>query len=263
MKALMYVLAVFIIASSCVNSNQEQIAKQKDTSEYLLLSTAWYQFSAERKALYYQAFNIAKERIDAITRDKTLQSPAVVLDIDETVLDNSPYQGWCVVSDSLFTQKTWNNWVLQAKAGALNGALEFTNYAKSKGVEVIYVSNRMVSEMEQTIVNLKKAGFPNASEEFIFLKEDTSDKTARRSAVSEKYSIALLVGDNLGDFDHLYDNRTDGNAHKIVDEQKALFGTRFIILPNPMYGTWEKPFRTKDGSYVDNLKKNLRTFEHN
>lgn len=263
MKILSYFIVVFIVLSSCVKQEQEiEIIKQQ-SSEYMLLSTAWYQLSAERKALYYQAYNIAKQRVDAILLDKNISNPAVVLDIDETVLDNAPYQGWCVQNDSLFSQKTWNNWVLQAKAEALTGAVDFTNYAQSKGVQVIYISNRHVSEMEQTIVNLKAAGFPNASDEFILLKEDTSDKTARRDAVSQNYTIALLVGDNLGDFDHLYDNRTDGNAHKVVEDQKNLFGNKFIILPNPMYGSWEKPYRNSGDTYINTLKKNLRKFELN
>lgn len=263
MKVLSYLIVVLTILSSCVQQEKQNEVLKEQSSEYMLLSTAWYQLSAERKALYYQAYNIAKKRVDEILLNKNISNPAIVLDIDETVLDNSPYQGWCVGVDSLFSQKTWNNWVLQAKAEALTGAVDFTNYAQSKGVQVIYISNRHVSEMEQTIVNLKTAGFPNASDEFILLKEDTSDKSARRDAVSQNYTIALLIGDNLGDFDHLYDNRVEGNAHKIVEEQKKLFGNKFIILPNPMYGSWEKPYRNADETYINTLKRNLRKFKLN
>jgi len=261
MRILSYLIIVVFFISSCGEQEKEQLKQQ--SSEYQLLSTAWYQLSAERKALYYQAYNIAKKNVDDIITNKNISNPAVVLDIDETVLDNSPYQAWCIESDSLFSQRTWNKWVLQAKAEALTGALDFTNYAKSKGVQVFYISNRHVSEMEQTIVNLRTAGFPNASTDYILLKEKTSDKTARRAAVSQNYTIALLIGDNLGDFDHLYDNRVEGNAHKIVEEQKELFGNKFIILPNPMYGSWEKPYRNADETYINTLKRNLRKFKLN
>lgn len=261
MNKSVYLVALLIVFVSCANPSENRKSVDSQSSEYMLLSTAWYQLSAERKALYYQAFNVAKMRIDEIAQTESTLPSAVVLDIDETVLDNSAYQGWCVTVDSMFSKKTWNNWVVQANADALEGAVDFTNYAVEKGIAVIYISNRHVSEMEKTVLNLQEKGFPNAAAEFVFLKEETSDKTARRAVVSEKYNIAMLIGDNLGDFDHLYDDRSEGHAHKVLEEQKDLFGTRFIMLPNPMYGKWERPYQKLEGNYVDNLKKKLKVFQ--
>src|SRR6056297_2340800 len=255
MKYLSLILIVTSIAfSSCCKEPASQ-PKKNVSSEYMLLSTAWYQISAEKKALYHQAYNIAKMRIDQIAKQEHEKQPAVVLDIDETVLDNSPYQGWCIENDSTFSKKSWDRWVQQGSAAALNGALDFTNYAMEKGMEVIYISNRHVSQLDITLKNLKDKGFPNASPEFVFLKDTTSDKRYRRARVEEKYSIDLLIGDNLGDFDHLYDKRQNQNAHKVLENQKALFGNKFIVLPNPMYGKWERPYQKMDGDYVENLKK--------
>jgi 5'-nucleotidase (lipoprotein e(P4) family) len=97
----------------------------------MLLSTAWYQLAAEQKALYYQAINIAKMRVDQIAQNAEIKNPAVVLDIDETVLDNSPYQGWCIEKDSSFFSKySWDTWVQKGTAAPLSGALDFTTYAQ-------------------------------------------------------------------------------------------------------------------------------------
>ncbi len=260
MKYLSLILIVTTIAvSSCTKEPAIQ-PKKTNSSEYMLLSTAWYQLSAEQKALYHQAYNIAKMRVDQIAAKKHNKKPAVVLDIDETVLDNSPYQGWCIENDKTFTDSSWNRWVRKEKAEALTGAKDFTTYATKKGVEVIYISNRHVSQLQSTINNLKEKGFPNASAKYILLKDSTSNKSYRRDKVSEKYEIALLMGDNLGDFDHLYDNRNNQNAHKVLQKQKELYGKKFIVLPNPMYGKWERPIQKMDGKYVENLKKQLKSF---
>ncbi|ALO15691.1 Outer membrane protein P4 [Salinivirga cyanobacteriivorans] len=253
-------LAAILTMQGCETKSSKDSEAQNQQSTHMLLSTAWYQKAAERKALYYQAFNIAKLRVDEILKNKGEKNSAVVLDIDETVLDNSPYQGWCIENDSTFSSISWDRWVQQGSAAALNGALDFTTYAKQNGMEVIYISNRHVSQMDATLKNLKEEGFPNASREFVFLKDTTSDKQYRRAKVEEKYSIDLLIGDNLGDFDHLYDKRKNQNAHKVLENQKTLFGNKFIVLPNPMYGKWERPYQKMDGNYVENLIKHLESF---
>ncbi|PLX23450.1 MAG: 5'-nucleotidase, lipoprotein e(P4) family [Salinivirgaceae bacterium] len=261
MKNLILILLSLSIVISC----QQHITKKQEktnSSEYLLLSTAWFQLSAEQKALFYQAYNIAKLRIDEIASDKAYNNPAVVLDIDETVLDNSPYQAWCVENDSTFSKKTWDIWVKKAEAELLSGALDFTNYAKSKGVEVIYISNRSVSQLNATIQNMKNKNLPNAEKDFVLLKDSTSDKTFRRDLINEKYEIALLIGDNLGDFDHVFDHRNEKAAHKAVEDYKTEFGKKFIVLPNPMYGKWERPYQKMEGEYIENLKKQLKSFTY-
>eukprot|EP01156_Anaeramoeba_ignava_P003750 Anaeramoba_ignava/a224346_4.p1 GENE.a224346_4~~a224346_4.p1 ORF type:complete len:262 (-),score=36.71 a224346_4:11-796(-) len=261
MNKIILLAIIAVIVGGC--KAPEKKKEEKFSAEYQLLSTIWFQKSAETKALFHQAYNIAKMRIDEIAKNKYDKPAAVVLDIDETVLDNSPFQGWCIQNDSAFSKKSWHRWVLMENAAPLTGALDFTIYAQKNNVEVIYISNRHVTELEATINNMKKLGFPNADENHIFLKDSTSDKTIRRNLVSEKFEIALLVGDNLGDFDHLYDDRDNLNAHKVVEEQKEMFGKKFIVLPNPMYGKWEKPFRKIEGGYVTNLKESVDAMPNN
>lgn len=255
------IIIAFILIATILSCQKQEPQKQNaKSSDYMLLSTAWYQLSAEQKALYYQAFNIAKLRIDQIVENQTIKKPAVVLDIDETVLDNSPFQGWCIHNDSNFSKTSWDKWVQKGVAEALSGAVDFTTYATEKGVEVIYISNRHISQLDATVRNMKEKGFPNAEKSFIYLKDSTSDKTYRRDAVSENYEIALLIGDNLGDFDHLFDHRANQAAHKAVEQYKDEFGRKFIMLPNPMYGKWERPYQKMEGNYVENLKNTLKGF---
>lgn len=263
MRTILPLLLGILLFQACSQNNKAEEQKPaKHNSTHMLLSTAWYQKAAERKALYYQAYNIARLRIDQISKHKNTEKQAVVLDIDETVLDNSPYQGWCVKEDSLFSKTSWNRWVQKEQAEVLTGALDFTQYAKAKGIEVFYISNRHVSQLDATINNLREKGFPNAQKSYILLKDSTSDKRYRRGIVEEDFEIALLIGDNLGDFDNLYDNRSNQNAHRVLEEQKNLFGKKFIILPNPMYGKWERPFQKMEGDYINNLKQSLDTFEY-
>jgi 5'-nucleotidase (lipoprotein e(P4) family) len=210
-----------------------------ESQDQLLLATLWYQKSAEMRALYYQCYANAKaallENLAVAPGDKT---PAVVLDIDETVLDNSPYQGWQVVENKSFSDESWTRWVELAMAGALPGALDFTRFADSLDVEVFYVSNRKTTELAPTVENMKRIGFPGADSTHMLLKESESSKVGRRSRIESTHEILLLVGDNLADLDAVFEKRGSDNGYSDIDRMRELFGTRYIVLPNPMYGTW-------------------------
>jgi 5'-nucleotidase (lipoprotein e(P4) family) len=177
------------------------------------------------------------------------KKPAVVLDIDETLLDNSPFQGWQVHEKKSFNNDDWFRWVELARARPLPGAVEFTGYADSLGVEVFYVSNRTVEEMGPTIENMKAWGFVNADSTHMAFKETTSSKVERRALIEQDYEILLLVGDNLADHSGIYEKRGPDHGFAAVDADRRLFGTRFIVLPNPMYGNWLNDLlRTAPGS---------------
>ncbi|MBE0678122.1 MAG: 5'-nucleotidase, lipoprotein e(P4) family, partial [Bacteroidales bacterium] len=163
---------------------------------------------------------------------------AVTIDIDETLLDNSPFQGWQVFEKKEYNDEDWLRWVELARAEPLPGAVDFTFYADSLGVEVFYVSNRTVQEMGPTIENMAALGFVNADSAHMLLKESTSSKVARRAMIEKDYEIILLIGDNLADHSGLYEKRGTDQGFSAVDADRHLFGTRYIVLPNPMYGNW-------------------------
>ena len=208
-------------------------------NSHLVMATLWFQKADECRALYYQAFQLAQLRLDLdlATGDNSLPR-AVVVDIDETILDNSPYQVYCILNDS-FYPSGWRKWTSEAKAPPMPGAAEFLNYAASRGVEVFYITNRKATEGEATLQNLKLFNFPMADSLHLLLRTQGSNKEERRRSVMEKYRIVLLAGDNLNDFTSLYEKVLPDRRRQLTDSLREEFGHRFIVLPNPMYGDWE------------------------
>jgi 5'-nucleotidase (lipoprotein e(P4) family) len=212
----------------------------QNLNEQLVMANVWVQASAEFKALSYQAFNLAKMRFDSFASNhKGDKKIAIVVDSDETIIDNSAYEAWLVGRNESYSSKTWGEWMDAAEAKALPGAVEFLNYAVKHGAEVFYVTNRKMSGLEGTRKNLAELGFPNVDDAHLLLRTTTSDKEARRIAVAEKYDIALFMGDNLNDFSKDFKTKSFKESYAAVEKNKALFGTKFIMLPNPTYGDWE------------------------
>jgi 5'-nucleotidase (lipoprotein e(P4) family) len=219
------------------------VVGQKADNEYQAGGVLWMQTSGERAALCYQAFTVARMVLDRDLRgNHTRMKRAVVVDVDETIMDNSRYQAWQVKNRQGFSDQTWLEWVNRAEATAIPGAVQFLNYANSRGVRVFYITNRKAAEKNGTVTNLRKLGFPNVNDETLMVRTDpnSSSKEPRRQSVSRSYRIVLLMGDNLNDFSDVFENAKTVDARlNVVDQNKTKFGARFIVLPNPMYGDWE------------------------
>jgi 5'-nucleotidase (lipoprotein e(P4) family) len=247
MKYLHYFLIASVTLLYACSSSNEKSDLRFNEFDKLLTSVSWYQHSAEMNALYHQGFNIAKERLDKVLEANKQGKPlAVVVDIDETMLDNSPFETTLILKGE--TKNGWNEWTDQARAEALPGALEFARYAQSKNVDIFYVTNRDSSERSSTLKNLDSLGFPNATQDHLLTRDDTSfstgntsSKAGRRAKVASTHEIVLLIGDNLNDFSEVFEDRKANDGKAAVEENKELFGRKFIILPNPIYGAWEKP----------------------
>lgn len=203
-------------------------------------SSLWQQRSAEYKALCFQAYNLAKMRLNEAIRNEGSKPYAVVTDIDETVLDNSPYDARRASNNQEYDLATWKAWTSLAKADTVPGAPAFFKYAASKGVAVFYITNRDEDEKAATIKNLELYGMPNADASHVLMRQKSSSKEDRRQSVLSTYNIVLLCGDNLPDFDALYDNKPDEQSRAAATERlKKDFGSRYIVIPNPSYGDWE------------------------
>jgi 5'-nucleotidase (lipoprotein e(P4) family) len=228
-------------------SSTQKVTVATGNQDKLLMAVSWFQHSAEMTALYYQGFNIARQRLDvAVDTNLSGRTLAVVVDIDETMLDNSPFETTLIKNAD--SQKGWSDWTSKASARALPGALEFAKYAQSRQVHIFYVTNRDDNERDVTIRNLQMEGFPYATQDHLLTRSDlsytagnTSSKTGRRTKVAENHEIILLIGDNLNDFSDVFEDRSINNGKDAVVKNQSQFGNRFIILPNPMYGAWEKP----------------------
>ncbi len=241
MKKLTAIIAITLFMPLSIWAQKNNKTGYRDYTNAVL----WQQHSGELRALTFQAYNFA--RLSLLEQLKTAD-PAkrncVIVDIDETVLDNSPYQGSALQKGMSYSQKDWESWTAKGIADTIPGALGFLKFAARFNVEVFYVSNRLTSEQEGTLKNLKHFGFPNADEKHLMLNSSTSDKEPRRSKISEQYNILLLCGDNLSDFSNVF-YREQKNTREEVDRAQQLFGTQFIVFPNPMYGDWEKQFYPK------------------
>jgi len=255
MKPKKYFLSLGLVVSTIVSTYfvtvstaQQGTAPVVADSEYQVGAVLWMQKAAEFRALSYQAFNLARWQLDADFEKKNVKklpkaerkmSRAVVVDIDETVLDNSPAQAFAIKNRRPFNLPDWYVWGEMRKARALPGSVEFLNYANSKGVKVFYVSNRDEVQKQATIDNLKGVGFTDISPENVMLRTAESGKENRRKAIAAKYRIVLLIGDNLDDFSDVFEKKLVADRFAEVDKMQNIWGKKFIVLPNAMYGTWE------------------------
>ncbi len=242
-KKLRFVLAGVILICAINAVGQTSLQKQVD-KEHEVGAVLWQQASGEYRALAYQAFALAKVVLDRdlrINRRAKLRR-AVVVDVDETILDNSAHEAWLIKNHRSYNAQDWTEWCNRAEAGAVPGAVEFLRYANSRGVRVFYITNRKMIEKDGTARNLKQLGFPEVTDETLLVRtdKDSSSKEPRRLAVGGKYHIVLLMGDDLNDFAELFEQgKTVASRIEAVKRNRNQFGAHFIVLPNPMYGHWE------------------------
>lgn len=198
----------------------------------------WQNSSAEAYRLFQQGYELARVRLAENMARTSLGPYAVIVDIDETVLDNSPYQVNLVRDGDVYDQATWKEWTDRAAAKASPGALDFLRHAQAKGCEVFYITNRDVRERASTLKNLNDLDFPYADEAHLLLMDGASDKTERRAKVAATHRIVLLVGDQLRDFDERFKDRSVNFGKDLVDAHADTLMRYFVLLPNPTYGTY-------------------------
>lgn len=227
-------------------------------NEYMLLAVLYQQTAAEARALQYQTYQVARRVLDEkLSRGRFKLPPAIIVDIDETILDNSPYEAQCILGNFKYPHK-WDEWCLLAKAKPIPGSLEFLNYAYSKKVKIFYITNRKEHLKQATIKNLIEAGFPDVSEETVMTYINTSSKESRRRKVREKYEVLMLFGDNLIDFTDDWTRKSVAERMLIIDSLCSRFGSEYFVLPNPMYGDWESAIYNHDHLLDDAVKYRLR-----
>jgi 5'-nucleotidase (lipoprotein e(P4) family) len=273
MKKILILLIGVVVIQACGNkqSTDNKCSKDKDTvcekalsADHMIMSVLYFQKAAENRALFYQAFNTAKLMLDNDLKVKAKGKKAIVLDIDETVLDNSPYEAQSVLGKFGYPEK-WEEWCNLSKAEALPGVLDFLKYAAEKGYDIFYITNRKEKLKDATLKNLVEKAFPMADEAHVLFRTEENSKDGRRQQVMKTHQIVLLIGDNLADFTSEFD-KTSGPEQRaaITDSLKAEFGKRFIILPNAMYGDWEMalyPDPKAESHIKDSIRRaNLKGF---
>jgi len=227
-----------------------------------LNAVLWVQRSTEYQANAISIFRAAADHLDAALKQANWDAlvpeereqaapaaglkPAVIMDIDETVLDNSPYQARLVGNGLEYDEVTWDQWVAEKKAKPVPGVLEFAKAAEARGVTILYLSNRAVHLREATLANLREAGLP-VKDESVFLglgthvegcEQNGSEKLCRRRLAGREYRVLMQFGDQLGDFVEVVANTPEARA-ALLEEYIDWFGERWWMLANPTYGSWE------------------------
>lgn len=216
----------------------------------------WEQSSAEYRALCYQAYNIAKIYLNKAL-NKKIKNPAVILDVDQTVLDHYLFAGYLAKNNKHYNGEIWSKWLMKLKSSAVAGALDFTKYAKKRGVEVFYVTNTKEKISPFTIIRMKQLGFPNADRKHFFPRTGESSKEKRRERISKTHNVIIYIGDQLTDMPGFtHKNLTVKSRYQELEKQKNKLGTEYIILPNVTYGAWAKAI-----SYKFN-KENIKAWVH-
>lgn len=219
----------------------------------MLQATLWMQHAAEYAASTRQVYQIAEERAAAALLDPSWSAldqgeeaadlpVAVIVDVDETVLDNSPYQADLILTGESFSEDGWNEWAEAGKAPAMPGAHEFLDRLAQMDVEVFYVTNRHVRHKAVTRANLLAAGFPVSEEVDVVLTVGehgwTEDKEPRRRLVAQTHRVVLLLGDDLNDF--VSARGLDPAVRlALIGQHQHRWGVQWLVLPNPSYGSWE------------------------
>jgi 5'-nucleotidase (lipoprotein e(P4) family) len=167
----------------------------------------------------------------------------VILDVDETVLDNSFYNARNVVTATPFSSRAWNDWCIEEKAELIPGAFDFIQAAEGLNVKIFYLTNREDEVKQATINNLKRLGL-NADQENVLTLNPAAgrgdDKLTRRATVAEHYRVVLLIGDSMSDLCSEMDPAEISTRNQVAAEKSNLLGTRWIMLPNPVYGGWQR-----------------------
>ena len=251
MKSLKPILFLLITVT-----NVHSFASEKDKSfqEQSMLSVLYVQTSTEFAANNIQTFNNASKALDIALQDNTWTAaleqkgnfaskiPAIIVDVDETVLDNSSFQSRTILS-GLSYPNGWAKWVNESNATAVEGVHEFLHYANDNNVKIFYVTNRLETFREPTIKNIKKLGLPfddNANTLLMRVDENVRDKTERRKNIAENYRIVLLLGDQLTDFistKEAYVFHSD--RKKLAKKYSDMWGSKWFMITNPTYGRWE------------------------
>ena len=216
--------------------------KQQYQAETETMGLLWMRTSAEYRALVYQGYNVAMNAVKMAVTDPSHQRKplAIVLDADETVVDNTKLMGESIVNgNGRFDAPWWRQAVHQGKSQAMPGAVEFLNEVHKQGVEIFYVSNRYAPvNLDVTIQNFKELGFPSVDKDHVLLFEKDSDKQPRFDMIAKKYYVIVYMGDNAGDFPIGTKGKTPAERNSIIDAHKEDFGTTFVVFPNPAYGSW-------------------------
>jgi len=225
--------------SACATNGEAPVPTHQVAAVPAVLpdSVHWFRDAAEQKAVYLEVYREATGSARLLSSGLPAGSWGVILDIDETILDNSDYQKRQALAGQGFTPDSWNAWILERSATRLPGAKEFID-AILDGLHgrVVLVTNRKEDQCSATEDNLRNLQI--RYERVLCDRVGDSEKNGRfntvikgEPGVAAPLNVLIWIGDNIQDFPVLTQQ---------APSDYSAFGTRYFALPNPMYGSWQK-----------------------
>jgi 5'-nucleotidase (lipoprotein e(P4) family) len=199
----------------------------------------WVRTAAEHNAMFLQTFKLAREKLSNAVQGRAAGTWAIITDADETLIDNSEYQRRLLPAGT-FDEATWNAWVQERAAPALPGAVDYVTVVRALGGRVVVVTNREDEVCDETRDNLHAVGL---LVDLVLCRRGVSDKNPRFESVQSgtaggglpPLEVVQWLGDNIQDFPRMTQSARAGGPAAF-----ALFGERYFVLPNPMYGSFER-----------------------
>lgn len=281
---LLLVLAALTSVTSLWGETDTKPFKQTPVwASSKLYAILWMQNSAEYQAVARQAYaaaayqidkaldDIGSTALDGTTGNIALKKPAVILDVDETVLRNTPYGAWTIRNQKSWNQQDWLEWCRLEAAEPVPGVVDYIQTTMAKGVHIIYLTNRSDKVATATRNNLSNEDLISDPEKVsLYFKEDEdrlggkfheTGKIFRRQQVEKEYRVIQMFGDSLGDF--------TGNGHLSVMDRRVLvnhnqskWGRSWFMLPNPEYGSWKESLKDYQHlNQADTFNKEMRALQ--
>lgn len=263
----------------------------------LLQATLWMQTAAEYEANAISIYSGAQLQLKQLLSRRTERDKrpvAIIMDLDETVLDNSPYSAYRVLYGRDYNSLEWDRWVGARQAKLVPGSKEFIEAARSY-VRIFFVTNRICSQRvgsdelcpqhQDTRANLSDLGIPAKPDDFFLRKaklpnkclqhfrkmsEETlyvrlsegwpKEKSYRRECIELDYDVVMLIGDDLGDFLSVTKDHgplSVGERRELIVKNQNRWGVKWFMLPNPTYGSWEAPLKKPIQSQLSPWKNTI------
>ncbi len=251
---LLITIFAFTGCANVTTAPSPRMGEAQASSDARLDAVLWQSTSAEYRVLAQSIYATAKLHLERALADhqwtalpaqkENFQNlpPAIIMDVDETVIDTGKFQSLLVKNRARFSSTRWREWQLRNEPGAVPGAVEFIAYAQSRGVTVFFVTNREHATEPITRVNLAAIGvkLPDQLDTVLTRNERadwSADKTSRQNFIAQSHRVLMLFGDDLADFIAEYRSTPQSRTREALKHDA--WGTKWFMLPNPMYGSWE------------------------
>lgn len=236
------------------------------------LGILWVKHSAEYQAITTQVYRDATGDLPGFIEDKTWNvltgyvtgygassdlPPAVILDVDETVVSNVNFQ---LTYERPFANHKLDTWAANTPALPISGVKSFVDTARSLGVTVFFVTNRPCQpkagiddpcpQQQTTLEGIHEVGLAVDADHVMLSGEQPGwdrEKQSRRELIAETHRVIMLIGDDFSDFAPCVRAKPYGSCTaaatresraETLERNRALWGNGWYILPNPMHGSW-------------------------